>query len=49
MHSFTGLSGGDAITTPVQSDDAVPKLGSMDMDAFMQQRLAEVPPPVARE
>ena len=49
MHSFTGLSGGDAITTPVQSDDAVPKLGSVDMDAFMQQRMTEVPPPVARE
>jgi hypothetical protein len=49
MHSFTALTGGGAITTPVQSDDTVPKLASVDMDAYMQQRMAEVPQPVARE
>ena len=49
MHSFTGLTGNDSITTPIQNDDSVPKLASVNMDAYMQQRMAEVPAPISRE
>lgn len=49
MHSFAGLGMENAITTPQQVDDSVPKVGSINMEELMARRANEVPPPIIRE
>jgi len=49
MHSFAALSGVQSITTPQPTEDANPKLKSVNMEDILAKRASEVPPPVVRE